>query len=112
MTRETAIRYLRKYRREETWDPLGFDMRRMFNPRYRIDFKNAVYERGLVDELINRILVSDNDPIEIIREFYYSMDDAISTSTRSKVWEFAGTMENIASDILSYLREKEKNEDH
>ena len=108
MTRETAIGYLREYRRIMRRNPIIRSRASRFNMRCRIDFKTEVYTACLIDELIDRIRRSERDPIEIVREFYYWMDNVICSSERAMTWEFTGTMENIASDILSYLREKEK----
>ncbi len=106
MTREEAISWLRRYRRYETDCP----SRKLFGWRNNYDFNRAVYERYLILELIDRIKRTFIPPIEVIRQFYYEMDDVLCESENAETWAFASIMENCAQDILQFLREKEKGE--
>lgn len=106
MTREEAISYLRRYRRTDTYKP----SKALFGWRNNYQFEEAVYARYLVLELIERISHSSEDPIEVVRSFYYWMDDMLCTSENGRTWAFSSLMENCCSDILRYLRRKEKNE--
>lgn len=103
MTREEAISWLRRYRRDETYKP----SKRLFGWRINYDFMRASYERYLVLELIRRINDSLKGPMDVVKEFYYWMDDLVCESEQRKTWEFASIMENCCADILRYLREKE-----
>lgn len=103
MTREEAVSWLRQYRRNDTYKP----SRQLFGWRSNYDFNRAVYERYLILELIDRIKQSSIPPIEVVRRFYYDMDDILCESENSRTWAFASTMENCAGDILRYLRGKE-----
>jgi len=107
MTREEVISWLRRYRRDETYKP----SKRLFGWKLNYDFMRASYERFLVLELIRRINDSLKEPMDVIIDFYYRMDDIVCESEQSRTWTFASTMENCCADILRYLREKEKNED-
>lgn len=113
MTKEEAISALRRYRREETFPP----SRRMLGGGKRCyEFNRAVYERYLVLELIHRIMDSPLPPIEVVRRFYWAMDDIICESERRRTWAFVSIMENCAHDIVIYLqrenfrRRRERNE--
>lgn len=107
MTREKAVLLLRRYRRDEVYKP----SKKLLGWRMNYQFMRASYERFLVLELIRRINTSTKDPIKIVQDLYYEMDDIVCESDRSKTWAFASTMENCCADILRYLREKEKDED-
>ena len=107
MTREEAISYLRRYRRNEVYKP----SKNLFGWRRNYYFDEAVYTRFLILELIDRINSSTKDPIETIRDFYYWMDDMMCGSEQNRTWAFSSCMENASRDIIRYLRAKEKNED-
>ncbi len=112
MTREEAVSLLRRYRRDETYVP----SKQLFGWQRNHEFDRAVYERMLVLELIRNIKSTDQEPISIVQDFYYKMDDILCESDCAKTWAFASTMENCAADILRYLREgstqeKRRNED-
>ncbi len=113
MTRGEAVSLLRRYRRDETYVP----SKRLFGWRRNYEFDRAVYERRLVLELIRKIQSSDREPISVVRDFYYKMDDLLCESDNAKTWAFVSTMENCAADILRYLRgerireNRRKNED-
>lgn len=107
MTREVAVSWLRRYRRNEVYKP----SKKLFGWKMNYEFMRASYERFLVLELIRKIDESNRDPILIVQDLYYKLDDMVCESERSKTWAFASTMENCCADILRYLREKEKNED-
>lgn len=104
MTREEAVSWLRQYRKNNTYKP----SKQLFGWRGTYEFNRSVYERYLVLHLIERIKHSSMSPIEVIRGFYYEMDDLVCESENSKTWAFASTMESCAGDILVYLRGKEK----
>lgn len=103
MTQEEAVSWLRQYRRNDTYKP----SRQLFGWRSNYDFNRAVYERYLILELIDRIKQSSIPPIEVVRRFYYDMDDILCESENSITWTFASYMENSTRDILNYLRRKE-----
>ena len=107
MTREEAVSWLRRYRRDETYKPC----KTLFGWKLNYDFMRASYERYLILELIRRIDDSLKDPIDVVADFYYWMDDMVCNSEEKRTWAFASTMENCCVDILRYLREKERNED-
>ena len=70
---------------------------------------HSVCAQTLVSQLIKDISADSlADPIEVVRKTYYLYDDILSTSEQPVTWEFASTMESIASDILEYLRMEEK----
>lgn len=104
MTQDEAVSYLRRYRRTDTWKPT----KELFGWRLNYDFVRSVYERSLVLELIDRIKRSRASPINVVRHFYYEMDDVLCESENARTWEFASMMENCAGDILRYLRRMEK----
>lgn len=104
MTREEAVSCLREYRRKS----MCRSSKQLFGWRPNYDFNKTVYERYLILELIKRINQSSMPPVEVIRQFYYEMDDMLCESECSKTWAFASTMENCAGDILRYLRGREK----
>lgn len=106
MTKDEAIAWLRRYRKEETYIP----SRRLYGWRKNYEFNHAVYERYLVLELIRRIRASAMPPLEVVRRFYYAMDDVLCESEdgHAITHTFASMMENCASDILHYLRAKDK----
>lgn len=110
MTREEAISLLRRYRREVPRYNLQFWSG--FGTRFNYHANKSVYERFLVMELIRRINESDQDPIEVVRDFYYFMDDILCESEDLKpvAHYFESLMENMTGDILRCLREKEKDE--
>ena len=107
MTKEECIAWLRQYRRKETDAPT----KKLLNWKRNAQFDRAVYERFLVQELIGRIQRSRLPPIEVVRRFYYQMDDILTESENPGTWAFASTIENCAGDILRYLREKERCKD-
>ena len=109
MTREQAIFWLRQYRRKEVYQPTS-NLFGQFWKNSSYEFMKTSYERSLIPELIDRIKHSSKDPIEVVRDFYYWMDDMVCESEEKSIWDFASTMENICSDILHYLREKERND--
>lgn len=104
MTREEAVSWLRQYRKNDTYKP----SRHLFGWKGSYDFNRAVYERYLILELIDRIKKSSIPPMEVVRRFYYEMDDILCNSECAATWAFASTMENSAGDILRYLRGREK----
>lgn len=93
----------------------------MTAPKYNLDFSFAikrritsglenVYLTGMVDELIERIRNSNDDPITVVANFYYEMDDilAMSDDDHFITHRFASFMENAAHDALFFLQKKEK----
>ena len=117
MTKEEAVSALRRYRREEVYTP----SRKLLGWKTSTyEFNRAVYERFLVLELIREIKESNrNSPIDVVRDFYYKMDDILCESEQRRTWSFTSTMENCAHDMLIYLerehlrlrRQRRKNED-
>lgn len=99
MTREEAVSLLRRYRRNETYTP----SKRLFGWKLNYEFMRTVYERMLILELIRRIKTTDQNPLNVVRDFYYKMDDILCESENPKTWAFASTMENCAADIARYL---------
>lgn len=98
LNRNEAIYWLRHYIRDEGC--------RRFS--WRDDnLRKSVYAHQLTLELMQRIRHSDEAPIEVVRRFYYEMDDLLCKSENRLTWAFAGTMENLIADILRYLRSKE-----
>lgn len=108
MTRDEAVSWLRQYRRCDTDKP----SKKLFGWRNNYDFNRAVYERYLILELIDRIKRSSKPPIEVVRLFYYEMDDILCESENAETWAFASMMENCARDILQFLRGKEKEKEY
>lgn len=104
MTKEEAIYWLRRYRRTQTYTP----DRKLYGWNGTYDFTRAGYERFLIENLIYWIRDSKLPPIEVVRKVYWDLDNILVTSENSKTWAFASTMENCASDILRYLKAKEK----
>ena len=82
-----------------------------FNHHYTISsgVKN-VYLNGLIDDLIERIEISFHDPITVVAEYNYEMDNILTMSDNSHhvTHQFAGFMERASYEILLYLKEKEK----
>lgn len=101
MTKEEAIGYLRRYRREMFDRP----SKTTFGWRLNYEFEKAVYGRFLIQNLINWIAESEKPPMAVVQEFYDSMDDILLSSENGKTWAFASIMENCTGDILLYLRE-------
>lgn len=69
--------------------------------------RKATYARQLVQELTRRIRCSQEPPIEVVRRFYYEMDDLLCESENRLTWRFASTMESLTGELLQYLRSKE-----
>lgn len=100
MTKDRAIALLGRYRQEETVVP----SKRLFGWNGSYEFNYNVYARYLVTDLQKRIRESDDDPIEVVRRVYHTLDDILCESESRITWAFASTMENIAGDILRFLR--------
>lgn len=100
MTKDRAIALLGRYRQEETVVPSG----RLFGWNGGYEFNRNVYARYLISDLQRRICESDGDPIEVVRGVYSALDDILCGSESRITWAFASTMENIAGDILRFLR--------
>lgn len=107
MTKEEAVSWLRRYRRDriqygvKPWST-NWKLKNNF-------FNQYVYERYLVLELIRRINESPLPPIEVVRNFYHFIDDILCESDDGQfiTHYFSSIMENCAGDILRYLREKD-----
>ena len=69
-----------------------------------------VYLNGMIDELIERVRESNEDPITAVAEYYYEMDEILATSDDDHyiTHRFAGYMERASYDVLIFLKEKEK----
>ena len=106
MTREEAIWWLRKYRR----DIPKFNYSWYGVLRKNAEFIHNGFEQYLVMEVIDRIQKEpDRDPIAIIKDIYDMTDDVLSESEDDHfiTHNCASMMELIARDMLRYLREKE-----
>lgn len=103
MTQDEAVLWLRQYRRCDTYVPSPA----LFGGKKNYEFTKAVYERWLVLDLIEQIKKTSLPPMEVIRRFYYDMDDLITESENPITWSFASIMENSARDIMNWLRRKE-----
>jgi len=69
-----------------------------------------VYLTGMINELIERIRESNDDPITTVADYYYEMDEVLATSDEDHfiTHRFAGYMERASYDVLLFLKEKEK----
>ena len=90
-------------------------------PKYNLDFSPAikrhitsglenVYLNGLWGILMDQIRDSPYDPITVVANYYYEMDDilAMSDDDHFVTHRFASVMENAAHDIMSFLMEQER----
>lgn len=109
MTKQEAISLLRRYRRNQLFKPSP-RLARLFRSYRENEYISEIWARFLVRTLIQRIQQASNgtNPIEVVRDFYYQMDDVLCESENPRIWAFASTMENEAGDILRYLRRKER----
>lgn len=110
MTREEAVSTLRRYRRLV----FRYDDKFILFPKKNALFRECVYGKILVDEIIMRIRESDDDPIRIVSQLYSQLDFILGDSDDDhfETHAFAALMECLTGDILQYLQkiEKEKNE--
>lgn len=106
MTREEAVSLLRRYRR----DVCRFNPRFFTMPQRNVLFRNCVYEKFLLDELIRRIRHSTEPPIDVVYDVYSMLDDILSESDDDhfETHRFAAELEREAGQILRYLKMKEK----
>lgn len=112
MTKSEAISLLRRYRREELFRPSS-RLARISVTYRKSGYIEEIYSRMLALEMIRRINEAPEgiDALDVIRDFYYWMDDMVTQSENPRTWAFASTMENEAGEILRYLRRKEKMHD-
>ena len=112
MTKSEAISLLRRYRREQLFKPSP-RLARISLVYRNSSYIEEIYSRTLVLELIRKVneAPEDADPLSVIRDFYYFMDDMVCESVNPSTWAFASTLENETGDILRYLRWKEKMND-
>ena len=103
MTREEAVTLLRKYRRETRISPL-------YVPFFRNDYRMERYvlDRYLTKGLIREIGNSDSNPISIIQEAYWNVDDLILESSNPYTNHFARMVQCSLGDILEFLLENER----
>ena len=105
MTNSEAIEWLRHYRRDIPRFNYGF------GALHRNDeFMYQSFEQYIVSELIDIFKVSPNsDPIQTVYRLYCDLDYILEHSDEDHLitHKYASIMENIARDILRYLREKE-----
>lgn len=105
MTGNEAIEWLRKYRRSIPRFNYGFGILHKDS-----EFLKQSFEQFIVIDLIDKIRMHPNeDPIQIVYQLYSDMDYVQSHSDDDHfiTHNCASMMENIARDILRYLREKE-----
>lgn len=107
MTKEEAVSWLRRYRRSNTVygiKPWSSQWKYKNYP-----FNRHIYEQYLTFELIRRIKESTLPPLEVVRNFYFFMDNILCESDDAQfiTHYFASMMENCAGDILRYLRERD-----
>lgn len=111
MTRDEAVSILRRYRRSA----FRFQEKYVIFPKRNALFRECVYGKILVDEIIRQIRESDDDPIRIVSRLYSKLDFILGDSDDDhfETHAFAALMEYLTGDILRYLQkiEKEKNED-
>ena len=111
MTREETISLLRRYRR----DVYAYSPKRVILPGQNAWFHICVYGKVLVNELIQRIRASQDDPIQMIERFYSDMDFILGESDDDHfvTHRFAAIAEAECGNILRYLKniERKKNED-
>lgn len=111
MTQEEAISTLRRYRRSV----FRYDEKIVPFPKKNALFKECVYGKILVDEIIRRIREFDDDPISIVSRLYSKLDFILGDSDDDhfETHTFASLMEYLTGDILRCLKriEKEKDED-
>lgn len=98
MNRNEAIYWLRHYIRNEIGHRFSWR---------DANLRKSVYAHQLALELMQQIRHSDEAPLEVVRRFYYEMDELLCESENRLTWAFASIMENLAADILRYLRSKE-----
>lgn len=108
MTREEAIAWLKVWREQNI-------------PKHNLYFPilikqkissgvDNVYLTGMIEELIERIRESDDDPVTTVANYYYEMDEVLATSADDHfiTHRFAGYMERASYDVLLFLKDKEK----
>lgn len=96
MTKEEAIQIIRENRERYLFKP-GLS----WGERHR---KQRVYARGLSWDLIQIIRKSpDDDPIRIIKEFQFMMDDVMRESSSEGVWDYCRITIEAIDDILEIL---------
>lgn len=97
MTKEQAIYKINTNRERYLFKPGRTWGRRQRDQR--------IYTRGFSFDIIRMLKESPKeDPVEILIDFQYQMDDLIATSENRRTWEFAGYMYSAASDILDMIR--------
>ena len=69
-----------------------------------------VYLTGMINELIEQIRESNDDPVTTVANYYYEMDEVLATSDDDHfiTHRFAGYLERASYDALLFLKEKEK----
>lgn len=111
MTRDEAASVLRRYRRSV----FRYNEKYMIFSKRNTLFRECVYGKILVDEIIRRIRESNEDPIKVVSRLYSKLDSILGDSDDDhfETHAFAALMEYLTGDILQYLQkiEKEKNED-
>lgn len=97
MTKEEAIQIIRENRERYLFKP-GLS----WGERYR---KQRVYARGLSWDLIQIIRKSpDDDPIRIIKEFQFMMEDVmLESNNEERVLDFCRITIEAVDDILEIL---------
>lgn len=100
MTKEEAVSWLRRYRRDVKLNP--FTIR---TPWYKKDYirERYVYERMLILELIERIKKSDKRPEEVIHGLYWDVDMFMLDSDNPRTHKFLRIIERCLGDILEEL---------
>lgn len=70
----------------------------------------AVYQNGMINQLIYLIQHSDEDPITVVARYHAEMDEILSTCDDDHfiTHRFAGYMERASFEVLQYLKSKEK----
>jgi len=68
------------------------------------------YLTGMIEQLIELVRESDEDPVSVVYGYYQEMDDLLSTSDDDHfiTHRVAGYLENAAHDVLLFLKEIEK----
>lgn len=110
MTCDEAVSLLRRYRRDAyTYNSSFLTMK----DRDTL-FVYGVYGRFLVEELIRRIKAGRESPVDVVHDFYTMMDDMLceTDDDHFETLRFARRMEHETGNILRYLREKEKENEH
>lgn len=110
LTKDEAIMFINEWRKEAVpQNNLYFS--RILPNKFHLSsgFKN-VYANAMLDLLIERIKKSDHDPITVVAQYNYEMDDilAVSDMDHHVTHYFASFMERESYDLLLYLKDKEK----